>query len=378
MSYDLKIYTIKKQDFNLLTNQFNLVENNEGYVLAHDDYQIVISREIKLDDEDIAQDISSKLPGIKYLIECSLEPITNDEKKIEELIKIGKAIAKNGVGLIENPQTKEVILPRGIKRVYDIEKTERFSIIKLSWWFNHNPISNEENIEKLLIAIKRHIPEALARRYGLYEPPKEIFTTLDVFKNFIIENYNGIVWYPNKPVEYVNLAIPNPIGPAKIGYRFSHFSISIDAGVLSMAGWETEIIRLFKSISEVLNPFYGDIFILNNYIRSRTILSSDDKTEKHPIMAWWWNGIPKKSGLALVLGTEIHKYLKINREYDLLNNDCKLFIKNKEKENDELYKGIQIPKNLYQPQESFLKLFSLGGFSGKYPKIWPFEGPKRK
>ena len=91
-------------------------------------------------------------------------------------------------------------------------------------------------------------------------------------------------------------------------------------------------------------------------------------------MEWY----TKKSGLALVLGTEIHKYLKINREYDLLNNDCKLFIKNKEKENDELYKGIQIPKNLYQPQESFLKLFSLGGFSGKYPKIWPFEGPKRK
>ena len=54
-------------------------------------------------------------------------------------------------------------------------------------------------------------------------------------------------------------------------------------------GWETEIIRLFKSISEVLNPFYGDIFILNNYIRSRTILSSDDKTKS--TLLWLGGGM---------------------------------------------------------------------------------------
>lgn len=227
--------------------------------------------------------------------------------------------------------------------------------------------------------MEKHIPEALPRRYGLYEPPKEIFTTLDSFNNFLLENINdSIVWYPTKPVDYVHLSIPKPIGPTRIGYRFGHFSISIDAAVLSMVGWETEIIRLFKNISEIIAPFYGDIFILNNYIRTRTVSYSDDKTEKHPITSWWWNGIPRESGLALVLGKPILEYLKMNREYDSLGNGCKLFIKNIEDKNDEIYKDIKIPNNLFQPKAIFFNLFNSGGFTGVYPKIWPFDGPKIK
>lgn len=150
MSYDLRIYTIQKQDFNVLTNNFNIIMSSEGFILPHDNYQIVVIGEVKVEDEDIPQHISKELPGVQYLIECSLEPITNDDKRIKKLLKLGKVIAKNGIGVIENPQTKEVILPLGINRVSKIEKTERFSIVQLSWWFNNNYLSNQENINKLL------------------------------------------------------------------------------------------------------------------------------------------------------------------------------------------------------------------------------------
>lgn len=107
-----------------------------------------------------------------------------------------------------------------------------------------------------------------------------------------------------------------------------------------MAGWETEIIRLFKRISEMIKPFYGDIFILNDYIRSRTVLCQDDMTQKHPIMGYWWNGIPRKSGLAVVFGEPLLKYIKISRDYESLDNGCKLFQKNKDDKKDELYRGL--------------------------------------
>ena len=125
-----------------------------------------------------------------------------------------------------------------------------------------------------------------------------------------------MIWYPHKPVESVYITVPDPIGPGPIGYRFGYLSISIDAAVLSMAGWETEIIRLFKRISEMIKPFYGDIFIFNDYIRSRTVLCQDDMTQKHPIMGYWWNGIPRKSGLAVVIVEPLLKYIKISRDYD--------------------------------------------------------------
>ena len=59
--------------------------------------------------------------------------------------------------------------------------------------------------------------------------------------------------------------------------------------------------RLFKNISYVITPFYGDIYILKKHIRSRSVSFSDGETEQHPIVSWWWNGIPRKLGIGLVI-----------------------------------------------------------------------------
>ena len=215
----------------------------------------------------------------------------------------------------------------------------------------------------------------MPRRYGLYEPPKEKYTTLELFEQYLSENINNsVVWYPTKPVVSVDMSIPKQIGPTRIGYRFGHFSISLDSAVLSMHGWETAIMRLFKNVSEIICPFYGDIYILNDYIRSSTGVCVDEKTQKHPIVSWWWNGVPKKPGISLVVGDPILQYLTISRETISLENGCKLFFKNKEEQNDTLYRGINISKKLYQSQS---KLFDILGIKD-YPKIWPFEGPKDK
>jgi len=306
MSYDLRIYTIQKQNFIDLLNQFNISMNNDGFALQLKNHQIVVADETEIEDDDIPQLVGKALPGIKYLIECSLQPLTNDEKMVKELEKLGKAIAKNGIGVIENPQTDKIILPSGVKRVSSVEKTERFSLIELSWWFNHDNLFKQEDICRLLAVIEKNVPEALPRRYGLYEPPKEKFTTTDSFCTYLVENAKqSVVWYPSKPVDYVSFSIPEFIGPMRLGYRFGHFSISIDSAVLNMPGWKTAIERLFINVSEILLPFYGDIYILENHIRSRSVSYSDSETVKHPITSWWWNGIPKKLGLGIVLGNPL-------------------------------------------------------------------------
>lgn len=375
MSYDLKIYTIQKQNFNDLINRFNILLNKNGFVLQLKNHQIVVSDETHIEDEDIPQSVGRELPGIKYLIECSIEPTTSNDKIIKELLKLSRVIAKNGVGVIENPQTDEIILPSGVKRVQPIEKTERFSLIELSWWFNHNNLSKQDNINLLLRTIEKNIPEALPRRYGLYEPPKEKFTTLDSFSNYLVENANeSVVWYPTKPVDYVNFSIPEVIGPMRVGYRFGHFSISIDAAVLKMPGWNTAIERLFINISEVIQPFYGDIRILKNNIRSRSVSYSDFETDRHPIVSWWWNGIPREFGLGLVLGNPLLGFLNMKGNHIVLSNGCQLILDfSDEDDNKEINKFIAIPEGLFQPNRATNK--SVIGFSGQYPKIWPFDGP---
>lgn len=130
MSYDLRIYTINKPDFSGINNMPNIEMNEDAIILPSKNHQIVISKDTPIENEDIPQQISKELPGLSYLIECNLEPWTDNENRIKELLKVAKIIAKESIGVIENPQTDEIILPSGVKRVLEFEKIERFSIIK--------------------------------------------------------------------------------------------------------------------------------------------------------------------------------------------------------------------------------------------------------
>jgi len=377
MSYDLRIYTINSQVFIGLRSISNIKINEEGFILPFKNHQIVISKETPIEYEDIPQQISKELPGLKYLIECNLEPITNNEKHIKELLKIAKIIAKEGMGVIENPQTDEIVLPSGVKRVLEIEKTERFSIIEMSWWFNHDSLLKSNNLKLLLEAIEKYIPEALPRRYGEYEPPREVFTDITSFNDYIMGHIkNLIVWYPSKPVDYVSLGIPEFIGPMRHGYRFGQFSISIDAAVLAMPGWTTTMVRLIKSISQILNPFYGDVYMLKNHIRSRTVSYSDGKTEQHPIAGWWWNGIPRKLGIGLIIGRPILDYVKIKNPTFVLDNGCEILLN--EQFGEIQSKDVEISDDILQPERKVKSKVIVYGFSGLYPKIWPFSGPKQE
>ena len=370
MSYDLKIYTIEKQNYENLKNNFRIELSKEGFVYPLKNHQIVVSTETPLEDEDIPLQISKELPGLKYLIECHLEPYSEDEKYVKEFLKICKTIAKNGIGVIENPQTDEVFLPSGIKRVLKTEKTEYFSLLELSWWFNDIKVLGGNNLMKLLNILEKNMWEALPRRYGEYEPPKEIFSDKKSFCDYLIKSKYDIVWYPTKPVDYVHLGIPDFIGPMRLGYRFGVLSISIDSKVLGMPGWKISIIRLFKGVSSILNPFYGDIYILKNNIKSNTVSYSDKSTEQHPILSWWWNGVPKKFGCGLVIGNPLHDFVNIKKPDYELENGCKIIVDAEFNELNE--NNIVVNKDIYQSKRA--SQFS-GADKKHYPKIWPFDNP---
>jgi hypothetical protein len=377
MSYDIRIYTISRPEFIGIRSISNIKINNEGFILPLKNHQIVISRGTPIEYEDIPLQISKKLPGLKYLIECNLEPVTSNEKFIKEMIKVAKIIAKEGIGVIENPQTDEIFLPSGVKRVLKVEKAERFSIIEISWWFNHDSLLKNNNLKLLLETIEKFIPEALPRRYGEYEPPREIFTDITNFQEYFKDHIkNSIVWYPSKPVDYVSLGIPDFIGPMSRGYRFGHFAISIDAAVLTMPGWTTTMVRFIKSMSQILDPFYGDVYILKNQIRSRTVSGSDGKTEQHPIASWWWNGIPRKLGIGLVIGKPLLDYVKIEKPTFVLDNGCKILLNEPFSEIQST--DVKIQDDILQPEPKEKPKYIVYGFNGLYPELWPFSGPKYK
>ncbi len=372
MSYDVRIWTVEQPQLGNTLSKLGFESADNAYILPLKKGQILISNHTPVEAEDIPDQISRELPGIRYLVEAYLEPITSEERPIKMIINTAKSIAKDWRGVVENPQTDEIILPSGIKRVLDYEKNELFTLMELSWWFNNEKILEIDHLRQLIDMIDRTIPEVLPRRYGLYEPPKEKYLDKESFIKYLSNNVKGsIVWYPTKPVDYVQLGIPEKIGPMRIGYRFGQLSISIDAAVIDMPGWSRSLNELFRGISQIINPFYGDIYFLINHVRSRTVSYLNRTSEIHPISAWWWNGVPRKLGVGLVIGEPLQEYVHIKSNFITLENGCWLILPDQDNVFRELTpREIEVNKGLLQPIEPENHMGNK-----LYPKIWPFSGP---
>lgn len=261
--------------------------------------------------EDIPEEVAPILPGIQHVVHLSLQPIHAPEAGFKTLRKTAKAIAKAARGVVLDPQADSVELPGGVTRYASPkrEKQARVAILEMSWWFEHASLLKRAELESFLEALATYLPEAMPRRYGLYEPPQHELekTGRDHLLSFLAEHLTErVVWYAKAPVAYVFASVRPESGWQPVGekteFRCNRISIELDATALDQPGWQTGLLRAWRAISKHLNPFYGDVRTLQGYFRSGRGFSSDGASEPHPTKSWWWKGIPQRLGHAVVLG----------------------------------------------------------------------------
>ena len=373
MSYDLKIWTVQEPQLGATLGALGFEFDHDSYILPSSRGQILVSDQLAVEAEDVPDQISHQLPGIRYLVEAHIEPGSTDTTLVNRLVGVARSMAKKFRGVVEDPQTGEVILPTGIKRLLDYQKPELFTLMQLSWWFNDESLLAADRLRQMLEVIDRTIPEALPRRYGLYEPPKQKYEGREAFLKFLLDNARrSIVWYPTSPVDGVYVGIPEKIGPTRIGYRFGYLSITVDAAVIDMPGWSRSVNELFKGLSGVVAPFYGDAYLLKDHVRSRTVSSSGRTSEQHPTTSWWWNGVPRKLGIGLVVGQPLIDRISIKSRYETLDNGCRLVLPKEDDMRREISASeVKIEDGLRQPLTP--PDFLVG--QKRYPRIWPFPGP---
>ncbi len=130
--------------------------------------------------------------------------------------------------------------------------------------------------------------------------------------------------------------------------------------------------QLFTGISEIVNPIYGDMYILKDHLRSKTVSHSDVSTEHHPVTAWWWNGIPRKMGVGLLVGVPLKEKVRFKRQFITLDNGCALILPDEDDMHREITsRDVDVDKHLWRPRERDV----LGVGKKNYPRIWPFQGP---
>src|SRR5262245_23464200 len=217
MSFDLQLWSIQPVGLHHDlpdAEAWHALDN--GWSWEGHDWQIAAGHSNRVAPEDIPDEVAKLLPGISFLTEISLSPITAGANARRLIDRIAMKLAKKAHGVIFDPQTDRVTTARGVTRLTSLGSRESASVIALSWWFVSGPLI-ERNVSGLLSALESCLPEALPKRYGSYEPPQHVFDEMgrDHFVSFFRNTGDGlgsVVWYPYPPVADVSVSIPPYVG----------------------------------------------------------------------------------------------------------------------------------------------------------------------
>ena len=306
MSYDIQIWSVDPLPLpEALPDAKKWQPEGSAWVRVSKHWQIVVGSSVKALPEDVPLDIVGLLPGIGYLAELNLEPIGAPKSARRLLETVAKRLAKAAHGVVLDQQTDRVLTPSGIRRYRPQRRDERFSILFLSWWFTEGPLLSDAGLREFVDLLESMLPEAMPRRYGLFEPPQHLYaeTGKAHFLKFLEEYRDAfVVWYPHRPVVSVSLSWSRNWGAARQGFRANYLKVGVEAGALEQPGWPTALDRFWREASQVIRPFYGDVRILCGFLPMGGTYGSDTETEFHPAAGPWWTGIPRVVGQAAVLG----------------------------------------------------------------------------
>jgi hypothetical protein len=270
-------------------------------------WQVVVWCPDRIEVEDVPPDVAAVLAGAAYFVNLSVEPITAPASARSLAWKTARAIAKATHGVVLDPQGGSVTTPAGVRRFVAQKRPARFSLLEMSWWFTDGPLLSQAGLDAFLDTLAKHLPEALPKRYGLYEPPQHRFaeTGLDHFRDFLAQHAaDGLVWYPHRPVMSVHVRASPQWGVGRLGFACGYCSLAVEQTALRQPGWQALLGDLFARLSPAVRPFYGEVRTLAGFVPMGATYGSDMQTAVHPIGGGRWRGVPRDPGHACVCGPD--------------------------------------------------------------------------
>lgn len=378
MSYDLQVWSTNPAPCpSCLPDSSGWRAAGEGWAYERRAWQVNVGPADRVLPEDIPNGVAACLPGIGFLTEVNLAPIGARQAARKFLERAATAIAKAGHGVIFDPQLDAVTTPKGVQRFVSPGPDERASLVALSWWFTEGSLADGSAFEPLLDVIARVLPDALPRRYGLYEPPQHVYS--DTGRTHLVKFLNdhargiGIVWYPHTPIAHVSLGIPDHIGGSRQGYRAGRLSIEVDAEALCQPGWPFALDQAWRKISSVVRPFYGDVRTLHGFRRTRGRYWIARESEHHPVCSWWWAGIPKGPVHAAVLGEQYRSLWPGFANVAKVEAGLAFLSTSDWRSGEDAFQlAAPPPLGIRQPAPEF----GSPDTARAYPVTWPFEPPR--
>lgn len=298
MSYDLKIWSTNKIE---PTNEIKI-----------GDHVIIVDSSVLVEDEDIPTFIMLSRKTTKYLTEIHIQPFTENQEIITAALKIAKKLAKSCDGSIENPQEEG---NNAINGKFGKEKNpETVSIV----WYMSPIESLVDKYLEMISIFEKYMPNALPRRYGDYEPPQYKYeqTGKDHFVKCLKSSNGDLVWYASNPIQYVYISDAfSRKFPVEDDFRSNKVELIVFKKAFLDSIWNKALIRLFKEVALILNPFYAEII----------------DTEESEVISWWWKGLPHRGGIATIIGKPYLDIMPGITKRGVMLSDNLVYIANSEK-----------------------------------------------
>jgi hypothetical protein len=192
MSYDLRVFgsAIDVATLRAAITVTGLdVESGSGDVLivvrgARRRYSFSVGVPLLVEPEDVPVEVVAAVLGPTHLVEITVEGYTASE--IPHAVRAARRVAAAMDGAVLDPQTDEVFR-RG--RARSSERVERglVSIVDVTWYVRSQDDDSSRAAAAFVDAAERHLPEALPRRYGSYEPLQQRWADggKDAFVSFV-------------------------------------------------------------------------------------------------------------------------------------------------------------------------------------------------
>ena len=308
MSYDLEIWSKEPTpDPGMLPGFEELFtaggDREEGWIIN-------VDGPLRVLPEDMPPECRELISDKQYLTYLHLEPVHAPAEARQLLLDVADMMSAAADGVVLDPQTGlarvggvggKIIEPAPIELDED-----GLTLLRLSWWFTDSPLFEREGLLALVDLLAATLPEAMPRRYGLYEPPQHLFeeTGRQHFLEFLHENaLQSLVWYPHKPVAGVSLGLfANWGATPRLGFRANYLSISVDASSLEDPAWRTKIRVFWRAAPSAIRSFYGDMRSLGGYRWGRGTYYVTPESVHHPVTGPWWRGIPPGPRHSVMVG----------------------------------------------------------------------------
>lgn len=263
MSYDLHIYTHDEIGMTSLKDLVHAVAglrvDGDGTadsftVLrgARDSYCFDVDGPTRVEPEDVPEEVTGAVLDARFTYSVTVEGTS--AQSIPYALRFARKVAAEARGAVLDPQTDQVWSRSRQRTAAKPAREERVDVVDLDWYARADDV-DASVADRYLAACRRHLPEALPRRHGSYEPLQG---------KLAVDGDAGFVsgWKTESSL-YFFAATPPCLEGSMSGLHETdtrpvwHMSLSLLAAPLRDPRWRDAAERFFIAWADEVGAFYA-------------------------------------------------------------------------------------------------------------------------